>query len=40
VIWVRLGNCTTVQVAALLRARAAEVQGFVDDPAAAFLALG
>lgn len=39
VVWIRLGNCSTSQVAELLRAREAEVRTFLADPAAAFLAL-
>ena len=39
VIWVRLGNCTTAAVAALLRSRLADIQAFVADPVASFLAL-
>jgi predicted nuclease of predicted toxin-antitoxin system len=38
VIWVRLGNCTTA-AAALLRTRLADIQAFMDDPTASFLAL-
>jgi len=34
VIWVRLGNCTTGEVEALLRARHADVEAFVADSAA------
>jgi predicted nuclease of predicted toxin-antitoxin system len=40
VIWVRLGNCRTTDVAALLRARVAEVRAFIDEPQVALLALG
>ena len=39
VIWVRLGNCQTSFVAALLRARFADVVAFESDLAASFLAL-
>jgi predicted nuclease of predicted toxin-antitoxin system len=39
VIWVRLGNCSTAAVAALLRARRADIQAFEADPVASFLAL-
>ena len=39
VIWVRLGNCSTAAVAALLRSRLADIQAFEADPDAAFLAL-
>lgn len=40
VIWVRLGNCRTSDVAALLRARETDVRAFIDDPQLALLALG
>lgn len=39
VIWIRLGNCTTTQVADLLRLRYASLQVFEQDPSASFLAL-
>lgn len=39
VIWLRLGNCSTATVAALLRSRFADIQAFDADPVAAFLAL-
>lgn len=39
VVWVRLGNCSTAAVAALLHDRQAELLVFDADPAAAFLAL-
>jgi predicted nuclease of predicted toxin-antitoxin system len=39
VIWVRLGNCTTAAVAALLRARQSDIDAFDHDPHASFLAL-
>ena len=39
VIWIRLGNCSTTAVAALLVSRLADVQAFEADPAASFLAL-
>ena len=39
VIWLRLGNCPTAAVAALLRSRLADIQAFEADPAASFLAL-
>ena len=39
VIWVRLGNCTTDDVEALLRARHADIVAFGSDPAAALLVL-
>ena len=40
VIWVRLGNCTTADVARLLRFRHQQIEAFVAHPDAAFLALG
>jgi predicted nuclease of predicted toxin-antitoxin system len=36
---VRLGNCPTAAVAALLRCRYADIQAFEADPIACFLAL-
>jgi predicted nuclease of predicted toxin-antitoxin system len=39
VIWLRLGNCSTAAVAALLRSRIADIQAFEVDPDASFLAL-
>jgi predicted nuclease of predicted toxin-antitoxin system len=39
VVWVRLGNCSTAAVVALLRARQADVLAFDSDPALSFLAL-
>jgi predicted nuclease of predicted toxin-antitoxin system len=39
VIWVRLGNCTTAAVAALLRTRLQDILAFEADPAASFLAI-
>ncbi|MDA1051380.1 MAG: DUF5615 family PIN-like protein [Planctomycetota bacterium] len=39
VIWVRLGNCTTEDVAALLRSRLSDIHSFEADPLASFLAL-
>ena len=39
VVWVRLGNCSTAAVAALLRNRQADLLAFEADAAAAFLAL-
>jgi predicted nuclease of predicted toxin-antitoxin system len=39
VIWVRLGNCTTDDVEAVLRARHADVLAFDADPAGALLVL-
>lgn len=40
VIWIRLGNCATEDVARLLRFRAEEVTTFVEHEDAAFLELG
>lgn len=39
VVWVRLGNCPTSAVAALLRSRPADLLVFEADPEASFLAL-
>jgi predicted nuclease of predicted toxin-antitoxin system len=39
VAWVRLGNCSTAAVAALLCARQADLLAFEADPTASFLAL-
>ena len=39
VVWVRLGNCSTDQIAVLLRERHAEIQNFTEDPDASFLSL-
>lgn len=39
VVWLRLGNCTTEDVAALIRARAREIRSFAGDDEAAFLEL-
>jgi predicted nuclease of predicted toxin-antitoxin system len=39
VIWIRLGNCSTEEVARLLRRRRSEVGEFLADEEAAFLAL-
>jgi predicted nuclease of predicted toxin-antitoxin system len=38
-VWVRLGNCSTAAVAALLRARQADRLAFEADPTASLLAL-
>lgn len=40
VIWLRVGNGGTADVARLLRFRVEQLRAFVDDPEAAFLALG
>ena len=39
VIWVRLGNCATAAVGALLRSKLPDIEAFDADPAASFLAL-
>src|SRR5438045_7803257 len=39
VVWIRLGNCPTVAVAGLLRARQADMLAFEADPALALLLL-
>jgi predicted nuclease of predicted toxin-antitoxin system len=39
VVWVRLGNCSTASVAALLRSRHTDLLAFEADPTASFLAL-
>jgi predicted nuclease of predicted toxin-antitoxin system len=39
VIWLRLGNCPTSEVEAVLRARARDIEVFVQDPDAAVLVL-
>jgi len=39
VIWVRLGNCTTDEVEAVLRARHPDILAFGTDPSAALLVL-
>ncbi len=40
VIWLLIGNCTTAQVEAVFRARAAEIAMFEQDASAGTLALG
>jgi predicted nuclease of predicted toxin-antitoxin system len=40
VLWIRLGNCTTSDVARLLRFRMEDVRAFIQDTEAAFLSLG
>ena len=39
-IWIRLGNCTTNDIGAILRSEAPAISLFYEDPEAAFLALG
>jgi predicted nuclease of predicted toxin-antitoxin system len=40
VIWIGLGNCSTAEVAELLRAHVDQVTAFAQHEEAAFLALG
>ena len=40
VIWIRLGNCTTVEVATVLVAFQSDIRRFVDQDEATFLELG
>lgn len=40
VVWLRLGNCSTVDIEALLRRHHADLLAFEEDPDGAFLALG
>ena len=40
VIWIRLGNCATADVGALLRLRADAGRAFIEQSEAAFLELG
>jgi len=39
VIWIRRGNCSTVEIEALLRSNRTEILAFAADEEAAFLAL-
>ena len=39
VIWIRRGNCTTADIATLLRSNRTEIRAFGADPVAAFLAI-
>jgi len=39
VVWVRLGNCSTSDVAHLLRKHFAAIEGFAADDYASFLTL-
>ncbi len=39
VIWIRLGNCSTADIVRLLSERRSEIDRFVADEEAAFLAL-
>ena len=40
VVWIRLGNCTTAEVAGLLRSEVDRIRAFAEDTDAAFLSLG
>ncbi len=40
VIWIRRGNCSTNDVAGVLRAHAGDIHEFLTDEQAGFLALG
>jgi predicted nuclease of predicted toxin-antitoxin system len=40
VIWIRLGNCATADLARMLRFRVDQIHAFVADTDAAFLAVG
>lgn len=40
VVWIGLGNCSTADIADLLRVRHAEIAQFVEHSEAAFLAFG
>ncbi len=40
VVWIRLGNCVTADIARLLRFRAEHLRAFVEQSDADFLALG
>ena len=39
VVWLRLGNCSTAVIVALLRSRWSDIVAFEADPSASFLAL-
>lgn len=39
VIWIRLGNCSTKAIEALLRSRAGEIEEFLGNEQKSFLAL-
>ena len=40
VVWLRIGNCTTAEIVALLLDSLAEIERFVDQNEATFLELG
>ena len=39
VVWVRRGNCSTADIERLLRLRRSDIEAFLRDPIASFLAL-
>ena len=39
IVWIRRGNCSTAQIATLLRAHAEHIAGLTDDPETTCLAL-
>ena len=39
VVWIRIGNCTTDEVVAVIRTRSADIRRFVADAEATFLEL-
>ena len=39
ILWIRLGNCSTNEIEALIRRRTTEIQEFLADPQKSFLAL-
>lgn len=40
VIWLRLGNCSTDEIIQLLNRRQSEIESFITDAEAGFLAIG
>ena len=40
VMWIQLGNCSTVEVETVLRLRHGDVMAFIGDPEATLLVLG
>jgi predicted nuclease of predicted toxin-antitoxin system len=40
VVWIRSGNCSTVQIEDLLRRHRQELEAFSQDPEGAFLVIG
>jgi predicted nuclease of predicted toxin-antitoxin system len=39
VVWLQMGNCTTIQVEAVIRSRFADVEAFQNDPSVGTLVL-